>query len=37
MKKLLNESENAHEKVIKHWQSIIDGIPPFGYIIKEED
>lgn len=34
--KRLKEQEEAHPDVVKHWQSIVDGIVPFGYEIKEE-
>lgn len=32
-----NEGSHAHPDVVKHWQSIVDGIVPFGFVIKEED
>lgn len=35
-KNFLAEKGGAHEDVIKHWQSIVDGNIPFGYLIKEE-
>lgn len=34
-KKRLEESERAHPNVIKHWESIVDGNVPFGYVIKD--
>lgn len=33
---LKTEKDNAHEKVIEHWQSIIDGNVPFGYKVKND-
>lgn len=33
-KKLLEEG-SAHPLVIAHWQSIVDGVVPFGYKIKD--
>lgn len=36
-KRLLEEESNrAHERVIEHWQNIVNGIVPFGYTIKED-
>ena len=36
--KRLEESHlMAHPDVIKHWQSIVDGIVPFGYKVTEEE
>jgi len=35
--KLLIENESAHIEVKKHWQSIINGVVPFGYEIMEDD
>ena len=32
---LLKNSKYAHPDVIKHWQSIIDGNVPFGYVVKD--
>lgn len=32
----LEESEGAHPTVIAHWRSIVNGVVPFGYIVKEE-
>lgn len=34
--KHLNEGYSAHPRVIDHWQSIADGIIPFGYRISDE-
>lgn len=34
-KKRLERSEFAHSDVVKHWQSIVDGNVPFGYIIED--
>ena len=38
-KENLEECENrdVHPRVKEHWESIIKGIPPFGYKIREED
>lgn len=33
-KKLLEE-DSAHPLVMEHWQSIVDGVVPFGYKIKD--
>lgn len=33
---LREEKPYAHETVIEHWQSIIDGNVPFGYTVKED-
>ncbi len=34
-KKNLKEREGAHPAVISHWQSIVDGNVPFGYVIRD--
>lgn len=34
-KKNLECKENVHQDVIKHWESIVGGIIPFGYTIGE--
>lgn len=34
-KELLTNSKGAHPNVIAHWQSIVDGNVPFGYVLKE--
>ena len=34
-KKRLEEGGKVHPDVAKHWQSIVDGIPPFGYTIED--
>lgn len=34
-KKLLEDKSYAHPNVVNHWQSIVDGNVPFGYVIKE--
>lgn len=26
----------AHPRVVAHWESIVDGVVPFGYIVKED-
>ena len=33
--KELLEKDSAHPHVIAHWQSIVDGVVPFGYKIKD--
>jgi len=33
--RLLDEAPDATPKVRTHWQSIVDGVVPFGYKIKE--
>ena len=35
-RELLKESPNAHPDVIKHWESIIAGKVPFGYVVKDD-
>ena len=32
--KNLKDREYAHPNVIEHWQSIVDGKVPFGYVVK---
>ena len=34
--KNLKECRSAHPEVIKHWESIVNGIIPFDYTIEEE-
>jgi len=34
-RKLFNENKNAAPAVVGHWKSIIDGIIPFGYKVKD--
>ena len=29
-------SRQAADKVIEHWQNIVNGIVPFGYTVEEE-
>jgi hypothetical protein len=36
-KKLEEKEEHVPPRVINHWQSIVDGIVPFGYSVKEEE
>jgi hypothetical protein len=36
-KKLLKNTESANGAVIAHWQSIVDGVVPFGFIIKDKE
>lgn len=33
-KKLSEDKYHAHDKVIEHWQSIVDGKVPFGYKVE---
>lgn len=35
-KKELDDHDHAHPNVKAHWQSIVDGIVPFGYRVKED-
>lgn len=35
-KECLEKRKNASPIVIKHWQSIVDGIVPFGYVVEGE-
>ena len=32
----LKESPNAHPSVLHHWKSIVDGVVPFGFTVREE-
>jgi len=34
--KLVLEGQNVHPAVRKHWESIVKGIVPFGFVVKEE-
>lgn len=34
-KKKLEESKDAHPRVIEHWKYIADGNMPFGYVVKD--
>lgn len=34
-KRNLQERKSAHPAVISHWQSIVDGNVPFGYIVRD--
>lgn len=36
-KEKLQDREHAHPSVIAHWQSIVDGVVPFGYRVKNDD
>lgn len=44
-KKLQDEAANrlkedfsfAHPDVVKHWQSIVDGVVPFGYKVSDDE
>lgn len=36
MKNLKENAEHAHPAVIAHWKSIVNGIIPFGYSVKED-
>ena len=33
--KLFENSKGAHQEGIKHWESIVDGKVPFGYMLKD--
>ena len=35
-KKNLEETTYAHPAVLAHWQSIVDGVVPFGYTVKDD-
>lgn len=35
-KEKLKENKNARPAVVSHWQSIVDGNVPFGYVVKED-
>lgn len=35
-KQRLNDTPNAHPEVRAHWQSIVDGVVPFGYKVSNE-
>ena len=35
-KKNLCSIENAHPYVVEHWKSIVNGVVPFGYAVKED-
>lgn len=35
-KKNLENTEHCHPHVIEHWQSIVDGKVPFGYIVVDD-
>lgn len=35
-KQRLNDTPNAHPEVRAHWQSIVDGVVPFGYKVSDE-
>lgn len=34
-KKRLEDSKHAHPAVINHWESIVDGNVPFGYVVRD--
>lgn len=34
--KYLNENGYAHPDVVAHWKSIVNGVVPFGYTVKED-
>jgi len=36
-KESIKDTEHVSDTVIKHWQSIIDGVVPFGYIVVNND
>lgn len=33
----LYENDSAHPDVVEHWSNIVNGIVPFGYIVKEDN
>lgn len=35
-KKLLENKSYTHPNVVNHWQSIVDGNVPFGYVVRED-
>jgi len=35
--KNLQSNPSAHPNVLKHWQNIVDGIPPFGWLPEKEN
>lgn len=35
-KKRLEERDGAHPAVVAHWQSIVDGVVPFGYEVSDD-
>lgn len=35
-KEKLEKHPNANPSVVKHWQSIVDGKVPFGYVVKDD-
>lgn len=35
-KEKLKENKNARPAVVSHWQSIVDGNVPFGYVVEED-
>jgi hypothetical protein len=35
-KEKLQDREHAHPSVIAHWQSIVDGIAPYGYKVRKK-
>lgn len=34
-RKNLEDKEGAHPNVVAHWQSIVDGKVPFGYVVRD--
>lgn len=34
--RLETDSSRAHEAVVAHWKSIVDGVVPFGYTVKND-
>jgi hypothetical protein len=36
-KRLQGDMRFVHPGVAKHWQSIVDGVVPFGYKISDDD
>ena len=35
--RLKKDSNFAHPDVVKHWQSIVDGVVPFGYKVSDDE
>lgn len=35
-KKLKDNTKHVHPTVIAHWKSIVNGVVPFGYSVKED-
>lgn len=35
-KRKIENEKHAHEKVVKHWESIVNGVVPYGYKVVED-